>query len=233
MIRRIVSKIREFLVRRSSDSYIAYLRSKGITVGNGTYIQSPKTTEIDDTRPSLVTIGQNCFFNKYFELHTHDWVSHVFIHSDRDLVNSSGRVTIGNNVAFGRHVIVLKGVTIGDNCFIGANSVVTKDIPSGSIAVGQPAKVIMSLDEYYAKRLAVCESEAMDYARSISERFGRKPVPEDFWEEFPLFVSGNEIDSYPMIPIKRQLGPAFERYKSEHTAQYRSFEAFLAAAGIK
>lgn len=77
-------------------------------------------------------------------------------------------------------MIVLKGVTIGDNCFIGANSVVSRDIPANSIAVGSPAKVIMSLEDYYQKRLSVCEAEAIDYARSIRERFGRMPVAADF-----------------------------------------------------
>ena len=230
---RVINKIKYIYCRRSSESYINYLRTKGITIGKGTYVQSPLNTEIDETRPSLVTIGENCFINKYFEIHTHDWVTHIFLHSGRQFVNSSGRVKIGNNVAFGRHVMILKGVTIGDNCFVGANSVVSKDIPANSIAVGSPAKVVMSLEDYYQKRLNSCEEEAFDYARSIEERFGRKPIPGDFWEEFHLFVSGNEVNRYPEIPIKRQLGPIYDRYLKGHKAKYDSFEAFLRAAGIK
>ncbi len=217
---------------RSSESYIDYLRKRGIEIGSGTYIQSPKTTDIDDTRPSLVSIGKNCFINKYFEIHTHDWVSHVFLHSGRDMINSSGRVTIGDNVAFGRHVMVLKGVTIGDNCFIGAGSIVSKDIPANSVAVGAPARVVMSLDEYYDKRMRVSESEAFDYARSITERFNRRPTPSDFWEEFPLFVNGKDVEHYPEIPIKRQLGPMYAHYVENHKAKYKSFEEFLKAANI-
>lgn len=233
IIKRIIAKLQYYYVRRSSASYIDYLRSKGIAIGEGTYIQDPLHTEIDDTRPSLISIGKDCFFNSYVELHSHDWVTHVFLRSNRDFVNSSGRIRIGNNVAFGRHVMILKGVTIGDNCFIGANSTVVKDIPANSIAVGSPAKVVMSLEEYYQKRLTVCEEEALDYARSIQERFCRKPVPADFWEEFPLFVSGDEVGKYPEIPIRRQLGPAYHKYLSSHKAKYNSFEAFLDAAGIK
>ena len=233
IINRIIAKLRYFYVRRSSASYIEYLRKKGILIGEGTYFQDPLHTEIDDTRPSLVTIGKDCFFNSFVEFHSHDWVTHVFLRTDRDFVNSSGRITIGNNVAFGRHVMVLKGVTIGDNCFIGANSTVTKDIPANSIAVGSPAKVVMSLEDYYQKRLKVCESEALDYARSIQERFHRKPVPTDFWEEFPLFVSGDEVEKYPGIPIRRQLGPAYQKYVSSHKAKFSSFGAFLDEAGIK
>ena len=36
-------------------------------------------------------------------------------------------------------------VTIGDNCTIGAGAVVTHDIPTNSIAVGNPAKVIKTI----------------------------------------------------------------------------------------
>lgn len=85
MIKRLIAKIRQLYVLRSSASYIAYLRSKGIEIGEGTYIQDPMTTEIDDTRPSLITIGKNCFFNSYVELHSHDWVTHVFFIPDEIL----------------------------------------------------------------------------------------------------------------------------------------------------
>jgi len=180
----------------------------------------------------LVTIGENCLFNTYFELLTHDWVSQVFIHSGRNMVNSSERVIIGNNVSCGRHVLILKGVTIGDNVFIGANSVVTKSIPSNSIAVGIPARVIMTLDEYYNKCINASEKRAFEYARSIKERFNRMPEPRDFRDEFPLFVSGKDMDKYPEIPCEMQLGPTANHYRRTHIAKYHTFNEFLKAAGL-
>ena len=45
----------------------------------------------------------------------------------------------------------MPGVNIGDNVIIGCSSVVSKDIPSNSVGVGVPAKVIESIDEYYNK----------------------------------------------------------------------------------
>ncbi|MGI5895149.1 MAG: sugar O-acetyltransferase [Candidatus Merdivicinus sp.] len=56
-------------------------------------------------------------------------------------------IHIGNNVWICTGAIVLPGVTIGDNSIIGAGSVVTKDIPPNSLAVGNPCKVIRSLEE--------------------------------------------------------------------------------------
>ena len=56
-------------------------------------------------------------------------------------------ITVGHNVWFGAEVTVCPGVTIGDNCVIGAGSVVTKDIPPNTVAVGNPCKVVRSVDE--------------------------------------------------------------------------------------
>lgn len=54
----------------------------------------------------------------------------------------SKQVKIGKNCWIGLRVTVLPGIEIGDGCIIGANSVVTKNIPSNSVAVGVPARII-------------------------------------------------------------------------------------------
>ncbi len=56
-------------------------------------------------------------------------------------------ITVGNNVWIGAGVQVMPGVTIGDNVVIGGGSVVVKDIPSNSVAVGNPCKVIRPITE--------------------------------------------------------------------------------------
>lgn len=55
-------------------------------------------------------------------------------------------VNIGDNVWICAGVVVMPGVTIGANSVIGAGSIVTKNIPSYSLAVGNPCKVIRSLN---------------------------------------------------------------------------------------
>lgn len=54
-------------------------------------------------------------------------------------------IKVGNNVWFGGNVCVMPGVTIGDNVVIGGGSVVVHDIPSDSVAVGNPCKVIRKI----------------------------------------------------------------------------------------
>lgn len=51
-------------------------------------------------------------------------------------------IIIGSNVWIGADVIILPGTKIGNNVIIGAGSIVTKSIPSNSVAVGNPCKVI-------------------------------------------------------------------------------------------
>ena len=55
-------------------------------------------------------------------------------------------ITVGDDVWIGGGVQVLPGVTIGNNVVIGGGSVVVKDIPSNSVAVGNPCRVIKTLE---------------------------------------------------------------------------------------
>lgn len=59
---------------------------------------------------------------------------------------TTGKVEIGKGCWIGQNVSILPNVVIGDKCIIGANSVVTKNVPSYSIAVGSPVKVIKEYD---------------------------------------------------------------------------------------
>lgn len=55
-------------------------------------------------------------------------------------------IEIGDNVWLGSGVIVLAGVTIGENTVVGAGAVVTRDLPPNVVAVGNPARVVRTLD---------------------------------------------------------------------------------------
>jgi acetyltransferase-like isoleucine patch superfamily enzyme len=216
----------------NGERYIHYLREKGVKIGNDISFHGKLTTiSIDITRPSLVTIGNNVSFNGYFSLFTHDWGSYVLRNYYKEFIPSSGRVVIGNNVVFGRDVTILKNVVIGDNCIIGNGSIVTKSIPSNSVALGVPARVVSTLDEYFEKRKNESIQEALEYARSIKERFKREPKIEDFKEEFPLFLNGK--DECPSLSIKKKLGPAYEYYITNHIAIFNGFQDFLKMVDMK
>ena len=94
-------------------------------------------TVLDEAR---VTIGDDCFIGPNVSIYT---ACHSTDPIERNTRQEWAKpVTIGNNVWIGGSVTILPGVTIGDNVTIGAGSVVTRDIPSNTVAVGNPCKVV-------------------------------------------------------------------------------------------
>ena len=72
-------------------------------------------------------------------------LNHDFNPAKRQNLTPS-RVKIGKNVWIGSDCTILPGVEIGDGAIIGAGSVVTKSIPTNTIAVGNPARVIKEIE---------------------------------------------------------------------------------------
>lgn len=68
--------------------------------------------------------------------------------NDYDLWIKTNSIIIGNNVWIGMNSVVMPGVEIGDNVIIGANSIVNSNIPSNSMAIGSPCKVIKTKEPY-------------------------------------------------------------------------------------
>ena len=90
-----------------------------------------------------VTIGDDCFVGPNVSIYT---ACHSTDPVERNTRQEWAKpVTIGNNVWIGGSVTILPGVSIGDNVSIVAGSVVVNDIPSNTIAVGNPCKVIKQL----------------------------------------------------------------------------------------
>lgn len=100
-----------------------------------------------------VRIGDNCQIAPNVAIYT---AGHPVHPDSRNSMYEYGiDVTIGDNCWIGGNSVICPGVTLGDNVVIGAGSVVTKDIPSWSIAAGNPCKVIRTITEadrkYYYK----------------------------------------------------------------------------------
>ncbi|EGT4138806.1 acyltransferase [Clostridium perfringens] len=175
-----------------SDSYIKYLRKIGMTIGEGTNIFAPNHSFIDDTRPFLIEIGKNVQITYGVTILTHGYDWSVIKGVYGDVLGSAGKVIIGNNVFIGVNSTILKGVRVGDNVIIGAGSIVNKDIPSNSVAVGNPAKVIMSLDEYYEKRKNIQLLEAEELVKSYRNKFGCDPKKNELSEFFWIFTDSHD-----------------------------------------
>ncbi|MBR6162780.1 sugar O-acetyltransferase [bacterium] len=90
-----------------------------------------------------IIIGDNVMIAPNVSIYT---VNHPLHHTDRNKFFEQAKpVKIEDNVWIGGNVVILGGVTIGKNSVIGAGSVVTKNIPSNSLAFGNPCKVVRKI----------------------------------------------------------------------------------------
>lgn len=107
-----------------------------VGIGNRCQIVSHKRIEIGDgtiLAPNVQIYDHNHVFDAVNGVHQREFID--------------GEIIIGRHCWLGAGSIILKDVHIGDNVIVGAGSVVTKDIPSNSIAVGTPAKVLKEIDK--------------------------------------------------------------------------------------
>ncbi|WP_138495852.1 sugar O-acetyltransferase [Paenibacillus pinistramenti] len=125
-----------------------------IEIGEGSYINF-NCNFVDDTK---IIIGKKVMFGPAVTIAT---VGHPINPNYREYMYADP-VIIEDNCWIGAGSIICPGVTIGENCVIGAGSVVTKDIPANSVAVGNPCRVLRTINEhdmnhYYKDRLITQE----------------------------------------------------------------------------
>ena len=126
---------------------VKYADKIGVNMRGGVHIYGKISWS---TEPWLITLGNNVHLTNGVSFITHDGGTLLFRDKVPDL-EITKPITIGDNVYIGNNVIILPGVTIGSNVIVGAGAIVSKDIPDNSVAVGVPAKIIKSADEYFDK----------------------------------------------------------------------------------
>ena len=134
---------------------------KHVHFGDGVYANFGLTC-VDDTH---IYVGSHTLFGPNVVLATagHPMMPELRKHG----IQYNMPIHIGENCWLGAGVIVVPGVTIGDNVVIGASSVVTKDIPSNSVAMGTPCRVVRQINdhdkEYYFKDKKIHWSEMQQF----------------------------------------------------------------------
>ena len=139
-------KIRAFFVRK----YVKKL-GKQVSIGRNCFIH--KNTEIGD----YSGVGYACEINNGVYIGNNVMMGpHVLIYTQNHCTDDVGipmreqglkpikPVAIEDDVWIGARVCILPGVTIGRGAVIGACTVVSKDVPSYSVFVGNPGRVVKS-----------------------------------------------------------------------------------------
>ena len=139
------SFIKSKVMRLRSEISTEELVKLGLKVGKN--FSRQEKTLIDQSHCWLITIGDDVTLAPRVHILAHDASTKKGIGFTK-----IGLVNIGNNVFIGASSTVLPNVTIGDNVVIGAGSIISKDIPSNSVAVGNPAKVICSYAEFINRK---------------------------------------------------------------------------------
>ena len=126
-----LSKVRTFVHRNvvQPSMMFMYRRVYGMDIGNEVRISMG--ARLDKTNPKGVHIGDFTAITSGAAILTHDFVNRL--HTD---------VYIGRNCFIGFGAIVLPGVRIGDSVIVTGNSVVGRDVPSNSVVMGNPARVV-------------------------------------------------------------------------------------------
>lgn len=107
-----------------------------------------------------VTLGKNCNIQAHVTISNGCVLGdNVFIAPNSSLLNDkypkSTFMTppiVKDGAAIGGGVTILPNVTIGEKAVVGGGSVVTKDVPPRTVVAGCPARKVMTLEQFEAKR---------------------------------------------------------------------------------
>jgi len=189
----------------TSDDMIQYLKLCGIRIGEGCRFYRPSSMNIDVTSPVLLEIGSYVKITSGVVILAHDYSRSVIRRAYGEVIGEARKTMIGDNVFVGMNAIILNGANIGNNVIIGAGSVVSGQIPDNSVVAGNPAKVIMSLEEYYKRRKSNYITEAKNYIRMFIDYNNREPVASEMRAFWPLFVE-RDREELKRLNIRTKLG---------------------------
>lgn len=137
----------------------AFVNLYGCTIGSdckiGTFVEIQRGVSIGNH----VKISSHSFVCEGVTIEDNVFVGHgvMFINDRYPRATANGRLqtaddwqliptTVKRDASIGSNATILCGVTIGEGALVGAGSVVTKDVPPYTVVVGNPARVVRTLE---------------------------------------------------------------------------------------
>jgi len=101
------------------------------------------------SEPYLISIGRHVRIANKVAFITHDGATFVFREQARYReVIKYGRIIVHDNCVLGYGSILLPGVEVGPNSVVAAGAVVMRTVPPNTLVAGNPARKIMTIDQY-------------------------------------------------------------------------------------
>ena len=105
------------------------------------------------TEPYLLSFGDNVYVATGVRFVTHDVTAKMFRNMDPEHHHTSrvGPIEVGSHVFIGAGATILYDVKIGDRVIVAAGALVNRDLPSGGVYGGVPARKLFDFDDYIVK----------------------------------------------------------------------------------
>lgn len=139
-----LGKLLSWARTKKRERYIQGLVARGLKLGKNVSIVDQ--CFLDAAHCYLIQLDDNVTLAPNVTILVHDASTKLHLGYTK-----LGKVHVRENSFIGHSAILLPGVTIGPNAIVGAGSVVSKSVPEGAIAVGNPAKVISTVEAYVEK----------------------------------------------------------------------------------
>lgn len=129
--------------------YVLEDQSSRLEIGAGSTLYAPVCVVNEG---GTIRIGVDCMVANATDLRNSDGHS-ILDATTRERLNPASDITLADHVWIGACCQILKGVTIGTRAIVAARSVVTKDVASGTLVAGVPARVIRENVSWDERRL--------------------------------------------------------------------------------
>lgn len=137
------------------------------------------------TEPYLLSFGDNVYVATGVQFITHDVTAQMFRNMYPEQCHTSrvGPIEVGSHVFIGAGATILYDVKIGDRVIVAAGSLVNKDLPSGGVYGGVPARKLFDFDDYilrsgeYSRRVPWTDQDPLPKRRQMQLEY---LYPDDY-----------------------------------------------------